>query len=481
MTLARTALAAAVVLAASACSAGSVDPAHLAAAGHLRAGHSASSSPTRGLTDALTLHRQRLVSFGADAHGGLLLVTGPLGKQGDYSRALFATHRDPSGHWSVPRSVSGATTRIDDRALAVAPDGSAVLAWSALAPRVQSGLWVRLRSGAGTWSAPQRLAPDADQIAEPRVAVDGRGDAVVAWLGQGPTVAVLRGGAGWQVSSFHDGGVDPMIGIDAAGTVHLADLRGGRGGNGVLQLRRLPVGGSWSAPVTVAHGVENRGLAGFAVDAHGRETVAVGYRTGHYVSMDDDGEDVYPTSFRILRQSRPGGRFAAVWTRPGAVGLSLAVSPGAGRDVWVFWEQWQGRGPHHGPTRSSLLAQQVRPRLGPVRRLGTHRNRVGGNEYPYGRFETTSTAGTAGAGAVLWRWYSDHLHERYGPLRVSALAPNGPARTVHLEQRGHPLSDFGVGGLYPGSVAVAGGHSWVTWEHDLSGSRRKGLDVTPYL
>ncbi len=143
--------------------------------------------------------------------------------------ATAATGLEPS------QTLTGAGPATGTVQTAMAPNGYAIAAWVETLTGGESAVRVTTRAPGGRWSAPQQLDVGAATKAEftpLSVAVNGAGDAAVAWddttvvgMTETDTVAVSTATAGkpFTPAQIITGGFDPAIGIDAAGQVSMID------------------------------------------------------------------------------------------------------------------------------------------------------------------------------------------------------------------------------------------------------------------
>lgn len=198
--------------------------------------------------------------------------------------------------------------------LAVDSKGDAVAVW-AHAHRRGSGIQSATRPAGGAWQAPVDVSGPGDYAADPRVAVDPRGNAAAVWVTgtfrlQG---AVRPVGGDWQapvdISPHRQHASAPRVVLDAQGNA-TAVWRRAEG----LGSRRIPVGAvrpageAWRAPVDLC-----------APTADRRERRRCEARTG-------------PDALHPQVAVDPRGNTVAVWSLPVATQLmaQAAVRPAGG-------------------------------------------------------------------------------------------------------------------------------------------------------
>lgn len=106
--------------------------------------------------------------------------------RGDAVTAQAAT-RAITGEWTAPADLSRPAAQVRGARAAMAADGSALVAWS------RSGVvQASTRTGGGPWSAATDLSGTTGTAGPPAVAVSGRGATVVAWAAQAAGVPVVE-------------------------------------------------------------------------------------------------------------------------------------------------------------------------------------------------------------------------------------------------------------------------------------------------
>jgi hypothetical protein len=81
-------------------------------------------------------------------------------------RPVVAASRTPGGRWTAPVLVAGRVDSYEDPALAVTPEGDAMLAWSRV--RGENARLVAATRRAGRWGAPVEIAAER-AVHEPRL------------------------------------------------------------------------------------------------------------------------------------------------------------------------------------------------------------------------------------------------------------------------------------------------------------------------
>lgn len=107
-----------------------------------------------------------------DARGNALVVWPA---SSGSSSAIRSATRSTGGRWSRVMTLARNASGVD---LAMNARGQALVAWEA-----SGAVRVSARSSAGKWSAPSSLSPPRDDALDPRVALNDAGAAVVTWHG----------------------------------------------------------------------------------------------------------------------------------------------------------------------------------------------------------------------------------------------------------------------------------------------------------
>ena len=191
--------------------------------------------------------------------------------------AALAAFALPAGASALPSStlLSDPATATFSPALAVGADGTAIAAWIQTTTSPKSEVMVATRPAGGAWSAPVAVSdPDLTSPQTPAIALDGSGDAAVAWAASAASGApstyntkiqtVVRGAGGtWSAPSDlspatafgQDGSAAgaPTVAMDAAGDTTVAWWPYNDASPAVDVVDR-PHDGIWSAISTVAAG-----------------------------------------------------------------------------------------------------------------------------------------------------------------------------------------------------------------------------------
>jgi hypothetical protein len=208
-------------------------------------------------------------------------------------RVTQAATRPPGGAWTPPVTLSPPEEDGGwDPAVAVGPDGDAVVVWSSVrhdGGRTRQIVLAVTRDAGGRWSAPIAISDDSEIALsfQPEVVVDGDGTATAIWSEETGEAAVLRtrtrprGGAWGPPVDLTDRfvGWEPQLAVDPHDNVTAVwNWRNvPEHGSGIIQSKFRPAGGAWSAdPVDLSDDGESALEPQLAVDPDGR-AVAVWY------------------------------------------------------------------------------------------------------------------------------------------------------------------------------------------------------------
>ena len=252
----------------------------------------------------------------SDANADVIVVSNR--QTPGHSTGIQAVLRPAGGTFSPAQTISVPGNDFHPR-LAMNARGDALVAWERDAAR---GCIVEaaFRPTDGRWSRPRVLSDErAGCPADQRVAIDGRGDAVVAWFAfRGPRQFVESAGRSanghWSTrrilaeAPLIDETVD--VGMDARGdTIVVWHEEALKGGGSAIWARIRPVGRDWGTARTIprAHG----GPPSLAMDARGDALVTWQDKRG------------------IEAAARPAG---GPWRKPYTVSMHERGGPGVGDD-----------------------------------------------------------------------------------------------------------------------------------------------------
>jgi hypothetical protein len=256
-----------------------------------------------------------------------------------------------AGAWRLPVDVSAPAAETGDAQVAVDQAGRALVVWRHWEGEV-SIVQAALRATDGTFGAPGDLSHDGRSAVTPAVAVNARGDAIVAWQrldGANTTVqaTVRPAGGGFStpvdLSTPGQEAEEPQVAIDASGGTYVV-WRAVHGTRGVAQASIGSVGASFSPPVDLSAADRTANAPQVAVNAAG-EAVAV---------WATHGPD--PALLGVQAATRPvGGAFSApAVLASGVLAAEPQVAIAASGETLAVWTQ-----PFAAPTPSIVTA--VRP------------------------------------------------------------------------------------------------------------------------
>jgi hypothetical protein len=194
--------------------------------------------------------------------------------------AVRASVRPPNGRWQDAETLAPSGAR--EPALVAGP-GGALAAWVADEPGGGGAVWVAARPAGGGWEPPRRLAASPSMPSRPALALNGAGEAVVAWLQDGALLAAGRGrdgawGAPERISgeaAAHAGVSGPAAwaAIDEDGAALVAWQSRARPDTVDVVAATRPAGGAWRAPETVSL-PDERGAGAPAIAQRGGRVIA---------------------------------------------------------------------------------------------------------------------------------------------------------------------------------------------------------------
>lgn len=248
-------------------------------------------------------------------------------------RAIYFAYRPAGGAWGASQVISTTTEAQGYPALAVNRRGEAVVAWQQGASPSQH-VWAVLRPAGGPFGAAQRVSQAASSMPFPSAAMDDWGRAYVLWrlASSNQILFALRlaGGPWGAVESVRDSTerstYQASLAVDRAGNAHAVwgDYR--EVGNANIYASYRPAGGPWSANVRVNDDYGDGAM-------HYDPTVTV---DGAGNAIAAWGSTLTWDTFELYAAVRPRGDawgpsvLVAGWPAAGATtGLGLAGEPDA--------------------------------------------------------------------------------------------------------------------------------------------------------
>jgi hypothetical protein len=319
---------------------------------------------------------------------------------------LLASRRPAGGAWGTPSQLSGLVDTTFGGGRRLGPQivddghGDAAAVWAQVVPPSQSAIEVSVRTPTGIWGPPEVISPTTGQADDAVIAINGAGTALVAWSQDGVIDARTRApSASWSPVAVLGAGARPAVAIDDGGDLvtvwettdpntqtasmlastkrsdgdwGLAQLVASYSGNnaffadpprvaldrdgdatavwdlfeGLLQTSTRPLGGSWSAPVTLA---QHADFADVAYDGSGNATAM--WTTGYAGSLETRwrprggpwspttvtvGEPPFgPSERRPALAVNSAGQAVAAWGRePDPRGHALFAALSDGHGAW---------------------------------------------------------------------------------------------------------------------------------------------------
>ncbi|MEW5879741.1 MAG: immunoglobulin domain-containing protein [Pseudomonadota bacterium] len=161
-----------------------------------------------------------------------------------------------AGHAAVPE-------------IAMDASGNAIAVW-----RQNDGTFFgiyanRYAAGSG-WGSAQRIDSGPGDANEPRIALDGSGNALVVWWRSGVHANRYAAGSGWGTAQLLAGGLtaNPDVVMDASGNA-IAVWQRFDGSTDNIDASRYTSGSGWSAPQPIENGAGSASNARIAVDGSG--------------------------------------------------------------------------------------------------------------------------------------------------------------------------------------------------------------------
>ena len=248
---------------------------------------------------------------------------------------IQSVSRAPGESWMAPVDIAELNQGSDPEPwLAVDWEGNNTAVW-----KQEETIMSSFRGFAGSWGDPVPLSEGESFV--PQAAMDGRGDATAVWMHYDGTHYMVESayrpeqgewGAATLVSQPGEEGGNPHVAIDGIGDALVA-WRGEVEGQEFVRAAYRPVGGSWSAPMDVSNGGEQVEPASLraAVDPGGNALVAWSGSTGGWDS--------------VRAAYKPAGgdwQTPAVLSTLGGNGFPSDVVFDQSGNAAVVWERWDG-------------------------------------------------------------------------------------------------------------------------------------------
>jgi hypothetical protein len=183
------------------------------------------------------------------------------------SGQVQARVRSAAGVWGPVETLSeaGEVVRLDSHQVAMSAGGDALVVWERFdgTTGTTKALRARARSAAGVFGPIERISPRDEPAAEPQVAIDADGNALVAWVGIVGTDSVIRArarsaaGIWGRIKTLSEPGQDtpdelnPKVAIGSGGNALVSWLRFD-GMNIRVQARGRSATGVWEPTKTLS-------------------------------------------------------------------------------------------------------------------------------------------------------------------------------------------------------------------------------------
>ena len=166
-----------------------------------------------------------------------------------------------AGTFGSVTQVSSSTQGAAQPDLAVNEAGTAIVVWQAFAPNDNGNpnqIESATRPAGGSWSSPTAVSPVMSATWTPRVALDSAGNATAVWQQGGVNIdaAARPAGGSWsspvqiEMSGFTQASGE-AVAADSAGNV-TATWMSSLSGSALVRSATRPAGGSWATPSTLA-------------------------------------------------------------------------------------------------------------------------------------------------------------------------------------------------------------------------------------
>ncbi len=180
----------------------------------------------------------------AENASGMQVAASTTGSQGESSVVVATSATGLT--WSAPLTIDTG----ENPAVAIAPNGRAVVAWEG-GPATATVIQASVLAPGGTWSAPVNVSTDA--FGGPVIGMDGSGNAIVAWTGGGKQIrtASLPAGGKWTAVDTLDPAVDGFalgLAVNSAGSAIITWAEPAR----TIMAASGTILGGFAAPVTLA-------------------------------------------------------------------------------------------------------------------------------------------------------------------------------------------------------------------------------------
>jgi hypothetical protein len=207
-----------------------------------------------------------------------------------------SAYRPEQGEWESPTLVSQPGEEGGNPHVAIDAKGDSLVAW-----RGEDGgeefVRAAYRPAGGVWSQPSDVSTAGERVQQLRVAVDPDGNAIVAWAGNGGEAggydivhaAYRSAGGEWEapvgLSTDGGNGFPSDVVFDTSGNAALVWQRWD-GTTNLVQAAYRPAGGEWEAAVDLSEEGKQGMDAVVVLDAPGDSAAADGHATAVWVSEE---------------------------------------------------------------------------------------------------------------------------------------------------------------------------------------------------
>ncbi len=269
-----------------------------------------------------------------DARGDATVVWG----SGSYPNfAVEAATRPAGGSWTQPETISTPETQPIGLALAVDPKGNAIVAWTKTGD-TGVGIETAFRPAGGGWEAPRELSAANASYGSPQVALSSSGDGIVAWECCFPSSRIeaarfsMPSRTSQPPEDVSPPGVAaeaPQLALDAKGDALAVWYASS---SSVVQAATGRPGGHFGAPRFVGRGISGAQLV-LATNARGDAIVAWQRGSPSFFQASD-----------IQAAVRPANRvFEPAATMPGSIVPPAVAVDGQGNGIVVWTLPSEGK------------------------------------------------------------------------------------------------------------------------------------------
>jgi hypothetical protein len=249
---------------------------------------------------------------------------------------LQSVDRPAGGSWTAPADIG-------EVSLGAAPEPWVAVDWEGRATAVWKDdevIQTAFRPYLDDWEAPVPLSGEGSFV--PQAAMDARGDTTAVWMHFDGSHYVVESayrpeGGEWEspalVSEPGEEGGNPHVALDAKGD-SLVAWRGEDGGEEFVRAAYRPVGGSWGAATGVSSEGEAVQEVRDAVDSDGNAIVAWAGNTG-----EEGGHEIVHAAYKPV-----GGEWESPTDLSATGGNSFPsdVVFDTGGNAALVWQRWDG-------------------------------------------------------------------------------------------------------------------------------------------